>query len=46
MLIVATHGRRGIGRLMLGSVAEQLIRLSTIPVLVVRITDHDLAHRG
>ncbi len=36
LLVVGTHGRRGLGRVLLGSGAEQVIRLSTIPVLVIR----------
>jgi nucleotide-binding universal stress UspA family protein len=34
-IVVGTHGRRGLGRLLLGSVAEVVARRSTIPVLVV-----------
>ena len=36
LLVVGTHGRRGIKRLFLGSVAEEVIRYSHIPVLLVR----------
>lgn len=36
LVVVGTHGRRGIGRMLLGSGAEQIIRLATCPVLVVR----------
>lgn len=36
LVVVGTHGRRGIGRLLLGSDAEQVIRLSPVPVLCVR----------
>lgn len=36
LVVVGTHGRRGIGRMLLGSGAEKIIRLSTCPVLVVR----------
>jgi nucleotide-binding universal stress UspA family protein len=35
VLVVGTHGRTGMTRLLLGSVAEKLIRLSPIPVLTV-----------
>lgn len=34
-LVVATHGRSGLWRLLLGSVAEQVVRLSPIPVWCV-----------
>ena len=36
LVVVGTHGRRGISRLMLGSGAEEIIRLATVPVLVAR----------
>jgi nucleotide-binding universal stress UspA family protein len=35
LLVVGTHGRTGMTKLLLGSVTEKLIRLSTIPVLTV-----------
>ncbi|MBI2963228.1 MAG: universal stress protein [Deltaproteobacteria bacterium] len=35
LVVIATHGRTGAGRLLLGSVAEQVIRRSSRPVLVV-----------
>lgn len=41
LIVVGTHGRRGIGRLLLGSGAEQIIRLATAPVLVIRGSDVD-----
>ena len=36
LIVIGTHGRRGIGRLLLGSDAEQILRLAPIPVLLVR----------
>lgn len=36
LLVVGSHGRRGLNRLFLGSVAENIIRIATVPVLVVR----------
>jgi nucleotide-binding universal stress UspA family protein len=36
LVVLGTHGRRGLGRMLLGSGAEQVIRLSPVPVLVVR----------
>jgi nucleotide-binding universal stress UspA family protein len=35
LVIIGTHGRRGLARALLGSVAENVIRTSTIPVLVI-----------
>jgi nucleotide-binding universal stress UspA family protein len=34
--VIGTHGRRGAGRLLLGSDAEQVLRLAPVPVLLVR----------
>jgi nucleotide-binding universal stress UspA family protein len=36
LVVVGTHGRRGLSRLLLGSVAEGTVRLAPCPVLVVR----------
>jgi nucleotide-binding universal stress UspA family protein len=36
LIVMGTHGRRGFGRAVLGSVAESLLRVSTLPVLMVR----------
>ncbi len=36
LIVVGTHGRRGIGRMLLGSGAEQVVRQAPVPVLVVR----------
>ena len=36
LVVLGTHGRRGVGRLILGSDAEQVLRLSPVPVLLVR----------
>jgi nucleotide-binding universal stress UspA family protein len=36
LVVVGTHGRRGIARLLIGSVAEAVVRLAPCPVLVVR----------
>jgi nucleotide-binding universal stress UspA family protein len=35
IIIMATHGRTGISRFMIGSVAEKTIRQSTIPLLII-----------
>jgi universal stress protein A len=36
LIVVGTHGRRGLTRALLGSVAESIVRSATCPVLVVR----------
>ena len=39
LTVVGTHGRRGLRRLVLGSVAEQVVRTAPCPVLAVRATE-------
>jgi nucleotide-binding universal stress UspA family protein len=36
LIVMASHGRRGLGRLILGSQANEVVTQSTIPVLVCR----------
>ncbi len=36
LIVLGTHGRRGVKRLVLGSSAENILRLSSVPVLLVR----------
>lgn len=36
IIVIGTHGRRGLGRALLGSDAEQIVRHSPVPVLLVR----------
>lgn len=36
MLVMASHGRTGVRRWFLGSVAEEVLRQSTVPVLLIR----------
>ena len=38
LLVVASHGRHGLERLVLGSVAEEVVKRSPAPVLIVRAT--------
>ena len=39
LIVVGTHGRRGIARWMLGSVAERVVRLARMPVLLVHASE-------
>jgi nucleotide-binding universal stress UspA family protein len=43
LIIMGTHGRRGLRRLTLGSDAELVLRESPVPVLLVRARDSDAA---
>lgn len=36
LIVIGTHGRRGVSRWMLGSDAEQIVRMAPVPVLLVR----------
>jgi nucleotide-binding universal stress UspA family protein len=36
LLVVGTHGRRGVSRLLLGSVAERIVRVAPCPLLLIR----------
>jgi len=36
IIVLGTHGRRGLGRLLMGSDAEQVVREARVPVLLIR----------
>ena len=36
LIVIGTHGRSGLNRLLLGSVAEDVVRGTSVPVLLVR----------
>ncbi|MDM0110218.1 universal stress protein [Variovorax sp. J22R24] len=39
LIVVGTHGRRGVGRFIMGSSAEYILRCATVPVLLVRAAE-------
>ncbi|ELY53006.1 universal stress protein [Natronococcus jeotgali] len=39
MLVMGTQGRTGLDRVLVGSVAERVVRLADVPVVTVRLTD-------
>lgn len=41
LLVLGTHGRTGLSHLLVGSVAERIIRVSPCPVLTVRHHEHN-----
>ena len=41
LLLLSTHGRTGLSRMLLGSTAERMVRLAPCPVLVVREKEHE-----
>jgi nucleotide-binding universal stress UspA family protein len=36
LIVMGTHGRKGLRRLLMGSIAEQVVRYATCPVLTIR----------
>lgn len=40
LIVIGTHGRTGLSHLILGSVAERVVRTSRVPVLTVRFDKH------
>jgi nucleotide-binding universal stress UspA family protein len=42
MIVMGTHGRSGLSHLILGSVAERVVRLAPCPVLTVKAHQHAL----
>jgi nucleotide-binding universal stress UspA family protein len=46
LVALATHGRSGLSRWLLGSVADELVRQAHVPILVVHpLASHDLSAR-
>ena len=45
LIVMGTHGRSGLNRWMLGSVAEHVLRESTVPVLTVRSAPRETIRR-
>ncbi len=41
LIVIATHGHTGLKHLLLGSVAERVVRLAPCPVLTVRANEHE-----
>jgi len=41
VIVMGTHGRRGLDRYLLGSVTEKVVRAATVPVLTIRADEAD-----
>ncbi len=41
LVVMPTHGRQGVSRYLIGSVSEKVLRLSSVPVLSVRMVPED-----
>jgi nucleotide-binding universal stress UspA family protein len=41
LIVIGTHGRTGVSRFLMGSVAEHVVRTAPCPVLVVRPSAHE-----
>jgi len=46
LIVMATHGRTGLEHVVLGSVAEKVVRLAPCPVLTVKYAGNPPAQRG
>jgi len=44
LVIMGTHGRGTLGHLLMGSVAERVVRLASCPVLTTRQAERDFVH--
>lgn len=45
LVAMSTHGRSGLGRLVFGSVAEAVVRHAELPVLLMRVTQAEVARQ-
>jgi nucleotide-binding universal stress UspA family protein len=43
MIVMGTHGRRGLSRLLMGSVSEAVVRRAPCPVLTIKLPHHEMA---
>ena len=46
VIVMGTHGRTGLRYMLIGSVAEQVVRKAPCPVLTVRHQAHPTNHRA
>jgi nucleotide-binding universal stress UspA family protein len=41
LIVMASHGRGGLGRALFGSVADSVLRRSRVPVLLIRLEEEN-----
>ena len=41
LIVISTHGRKGVSHLVFGSTAEKVVRMAPCPVLTVKHPEHD-----
>jgi nucleotide-binding universal stress UspA family protein len=41
LIVMASHARSGLGRLLHGSVADEIVRGSTVPIMLIRAHEHE-----
>jgi len=46
LIVIGTHGRRGVKRMLIGSDAEQIVRTASVPVHLVRMAVAEAAARA
>ncbi|WP_222917784.1 universal stress protein [Natrinema sp. SYSU A 869] len=46
LVVMGTHGRGGIDRLLLGSVTERVVRRASVPVLTIQVDPDDVDDRS
>ena len=46
LIVIGTHGRTGLDRMMMGSTAERVVRFAPCPVLVIRERERDFIRPG
>jgi len=46
LIVIGTHGRRGVKRMLIGSDAEQIVRTASVPVHLVRMAVSEAAARA
>jgi universal stress protein A len=46
MIVIATHGRTGLSHVLLGSVAEQIVREAPCPVLTIQHSERGTHSSG